>query len=42
LIVADLHNPFFDLEAYEAKLKDTDNSVFDLLYMGIEEPGIRS
>ena len=28
---------FFDPEAYEAKLKDRDNSAIDLLYMGIEE-----
>ena len=28
---------FFDPIAFEAKLKDTDNSAFDLLYMGLED-----
>ena len=28
---------FFDPIAFEAKLKDTDNSTFDLLYMGLED-----
>ena len=37
-----LSESFFDPEAFEAKLKDTDNSAFELLYMGIEEPGKKS
>ena len=29
---------FFDPKAFESKLKDTDNSAYDLLYMGLEDP----